>query len=62
VTINQAIRSALRKAKAEAKSYYVVYEAGEYQIADEVDLETWFSGVRDDQIVCCADSSGEIGA
>jgi hypothetical protein len=32
---------------------YVVYEAGEYHVADDVDLDTFFVGVRDQDIRYC---------
>jgi len=60
VTINEAIRTAIRKAHANAKPYWVIWECGEYQVADEEDMDTWFVGLNHDKIVCSCDSSGEI--
>jgi hypothetical protein len=52
-----SLKSALRHAEEIAsKGYgvrYVVFESGEYHIADEIDLDTFFMGLRDQQIVYC---------
>lgn len=32
---------------------FVVVEAGEYHVATEFDLETWFAGISDQNILFC---------
>ena len=34
---------------------YVVYEAGYYHVATEEDLDTFFAGISDNDIVYCTD-------
>jgi hypothetical protein len=53
MTYLQAVSKAERKAKVNDKPYFVVYESGEYEVASEFDLDTWFAGVQDNNILYC---------
>jgi len=43
-TLGQAARYAMQLSEKNADDYYVVFENGEYHVASDYDLETWFSG------------------
>lgn len=40
----QAIKKALTRAAREGEIIFVVYEDGEYHVATEHDMHTWFQG------------------
>lgn len=48
----QAVARAEKLAKDGAMRF-VVLESGEYQIANETDLDTWFAGIADRNILYC---------
>ncbi len=52
-SLKQALKRADVIASKDACVRYVVYESGEYHIADEIDLDTFFMGLSDEQIVYC---------
>jgi hypothetical protein len=51
MTQPQAIAAAKRQAARTGEVRFVVYEAGEYHTASEFDLDTWFAGIRDENIL-----------
>ena len=53
----QAIEKAIRKAEKDGKVRYVIYECGEFEVATENDLRTFFDGC-DDPIFCTLDMTG----
>jgi hypothetical protein len=53
MTYAQAVAAAKKQAKVKEEVRFVVYEAGEYHTASEFDLETWFAGIRDENILYC---------
>jgi len=52
VSYAQAVARAEKLAKDGAMRF-VVFESGEYHIATDVDLETWFAGIADRNILYC---------
>jgi hypothetical protein len=40
----QAIKTAISRAKRRGEEMFVIYEDGEYEVADNYDLETWYLG------------------
>jgi len=48
----QAIARADRRAKETGEVQYVVWEDG-YQVADDVDLDTFFAGISPQHIIYC---------
>ena len=53
MTYKQAQDKALRLAKKRNEPYFVVYESSEYEVASEYDLDTWFAGISDRNILFC---------
>jgi len=55
MTLEQAKRAAIRKAKEQGEMYFVVWECPDrgYEIANEFDLDTWFAGINDRNILFC---------
>lgn len=49
----QAMARAEKLAKDSGTMRFVVVEAGEYHVATEFDLETWFAGISDQNILFC---------
>ena len=43
-TLAQSARYAMQLSEKNADDYYVIFENGEYHVASDYDLETWFSG------------------
>jgi hypothetical protein len=52
-TLALAVVKARRLAKQKEQTYYVVYESGQYSVADETELETFFCGISDRNILHC---------
>lgn len=48
----QAVTCADKLAKGGAMRF-VVFESGEYHIANETELDTWFAGIADRNILYC---------
>jgi hypothetical protein len=40
----EAISVAISRAKKRGEEFFVVYEDGEYEVANNLDLETWYLG------------------
>lgn len=60
MTKTKAITQALRQARKRHAAYFVVREpdeAGEpdYHVASEFDLDTWFQGISEQNIIFCTD-------
>lgn len=53
MTKAQAIKKAKAMDKKHGREFYVIREEGDYHVADDYDLETFFLGVRDEDIVFC---------
>jgi hypothetical protein len=51
VTLAQAIKQADKSARSSGEVRFVVRESGEYHVASEFDLDTFFAGIRDDSIL-----------
>jgi hypothetical protein len=51
VTLIQAIERADKLTKQDGITRFVVCEAGEIGIGTEVDLDTWWAGIRDENIL-----------
>ena len=49
MTKSAAMKAAARRSKREI--YFVVFEDGEYDAADEYDLETYYAGLSDQNII-----------
>jgi|KBSMisStaDraftv2_1062788.scaffolds.fasta_scaffold06274_7 hypothetical protein len=58
-SLKKALDRAEHVAQRECEIRYVVYESGEYHVCDDVDLDTWFAGLRDEQIIYCT-ADGEL--
>ena len=43
-TLAQSARHAMHLSEKNAEDYYVIFEDGEYHVASDYDLETYFSG------------------
>jgi len=43
-TYNEAARAAIRLSNDKADDYWVVFDDGQYHVASDYDLETWFAG------------------
>jgi hypothetical protein len=43
-TLAQSARYAMQLAEKNAEDYYIVFENGEYHVASDYDLETYFCG------------------
>ena len=55
---NTAIQKAIKESRGygnQGAPLFVVYESGEYHIATDYDLDTWFAGIRQSDIVFCTD-------
>ena len=59
MTRQQAIDRAIDKARKDGKPRYVIYECGEFEIATENDLNTFFDGC-DDPVFCTLDEGEGI--
>lgn len=55
MTYQQAVDNARRIAERTGQARFVVREAGEYHIATDTDLDTWFIGIHDRDILYCTD-------
>jgi hypothetical protein len=53
VTLSKAITWAEKSARLSGEVRFVVRESGEFHVASEMDLDTWFAGLRDDSILYC---------
>jgi len=53
MTYTQAQEKAIRLARKHDRDYFVVIEAGEYQVADDLDLDTFFCGISQNHILYC---------
>ena len=53
MTYKQAQEKAHRLARKHDRDYFVVIEAGEYQVADDLDLDTFFCGISQNHILYC---------
>ena len=53
MTYPQAVAKADRLAKKNDRDYFVVVECGEYQVASDFDLDTFFCGISQDSILYC---------
>jgi hypothetical protein len=51
--LNEAISWADRAARINGEIRFVVRESGEYHVASESDLDTWFAGISDNNILYC---------
>jgi hypothetical protein len=61
MTLAQAIQHAEKRARETDEVRYVVYESGEYHIATEEDLDTFFMGISDRNILYCTSYSNSRG-
>jgi hypothetical protein len=43
-TLSQSARYAMQLSEKNAEDYYVIFEDGEYHVASDYDLETYFLG------------------
>ena len=57
MTLAQAIQRANKAARTTGEVRFVVRESGEYHVASEFDLDTFFAGIRDDSILYCSADS-----
>lgn len=48
-----AIKAARRLAGKTGEAQWVVWECGAYHVANEFDLDTWFAGISDRNILYC---------
>jgi len=54
MTRQQAIKNATRLYRLTGEDYFVVYEPdenGPYHVASDSDLDTWFQGISDNNVV-----------
>jgi len=62
VTKAEAMRRADKLAKRTGKIQFVVWELPEgFQVASEFDLDTWFAGIADRNIVYCTADADRYG-
>ena len=43
-TLSQSVRYAMQLSEKNEDDYYVIFEDGEYHVASDYDLETYYSG------------------
>ena len=53
LTYRQAIDKARRKAKENARDYFVIQEDGEFHVTNDFDLDTFYLGISEDNILFC---------
>lgn len=58
MTYSQARVKAEKLAKQYDQDYFVVLEAGEYGVANDFDLETFYVGISQDHILYCTADNG----
>ncbi len=56
--LNKAINRARGLARANDRIYYVILEAGEFEVADAYDLDTFFAGTRESDVQCACAPDG----
>jgi hypothetical protein len=59
MTREQAIQLARKRAKETDEIRFVVWDCGEYHVASDFDLDTWFVGISDRNILYCT-ADGEL--
>lgn len=59
MTLQKACSLAKRIARAKRDERYVVYEDGEYEVATEFDLDTYYAGIPAQDVVCMYLPDGE---
>jgi hypothetical protein len=57
--LDAVIRAANTLSIKNKKTYFVVFEpdhTGDYHVASEFDLDTWFAGISDNHIMYCTEA------
>lgn len=54
MTYGEAVSKADRLARKHERDYFVVVECGEYEVADDLTLETYFGGISQEHILYCS--------
>lgn len=54
MTFPQFVAKADRLAKKNERDYFVVIEAGEYDVTDDEGLDTFYCGISQDHILYCS--------
>jgi hypothetical protein len=49
----EAVKFAHKRATQTGEAYFVVRESGEYHISNEIDLDTFYAGLSDRDILYC---------